>query len=65
MDNSTWLNILLLAAATNFDLSEYQSPNNDYVKNCPKVEWEEDMGKTIPFCKIDGQLCNQQCRRKS
>ena len=30
-------------------------------KNCPMVEWEHDMGATIPFCKLDKKFCNGQC----
>ena len=30
-------------------------------KNCPMVEWEPDMGMTIPFCKLDNKFCNGQC----
>lgn len=28
---------------------------------CPMVEWEQEMGKTIPFCKMDGGFCDYQC----
>ena len=37
--------------------------DHDYVQNCQSVEWEQDMGAHIPFCKLDGELCNMQCRR--
>ena len=30
-------------------------------KNCPMVEWEQDMGATVPYCKWDNTLCNGQC----
>ena len=30
-------------------------------KNCPMVEWEQDMGATVPYCKLYGTLCNYQC----
>ena len=30
-------------------------------KNCPMVEWEQDMGATVPYCKLDNALCNGQC----
>lgn len=32
------------------------------IKNCQYVEWEQDMGKSIPFCKITGEYCNGQCK---
>lgn len=33
-------------------------------RNCPMVEWEHDMGKSIPFCKLDKAFCNGQCSFK-
>lgn len=30
-------------------------------KNCQMVEWEQDMEKSIPFCKLDQRYCNGQC----
>ena len=30
-------------------------------RNCPMVEWEKDMGATVPYCKLDKTLCNGQC----
>ena len=30
-------------------------------KNCPMVEWEQDMGATVPYCKLNKALCNGQC----
>ena len=30
-------------------------------KNCPMVEWEQDMGATVPYCKLYKALCNGQC----
>lgn len=30
-------------------------------KNCLNIEWEHDMGATIPFCKLDNAFCNGQC----
>ena len=32
------------------------------VENCLHVEWEQDMGRKIPFCKITGEYCNGQCK---
>jgi len=34
-------------------------------KNCPMVEWEHDMGATVPYCKIYRTLCNGQCTFKT
>lgn len=33
-------------------------------KNCPMVEWEQDMGATVPYCKLDKAFCNGQCSFK-
>lgn len=33
-------------------------------KSCPMVEWEQDMGATVPYCKLDNALCNGQCSFK-
>lgn len=69
MEDSSWLALLLLvymAKEKGVDISELtRDLDDEYVKTCPNVEWEEDMGKTIPFCKIDRQFCNQQCKRES
>lgn len=32
-------------------------------ENCEHIEWEQDMGMHIPFCKLDGKLCNVQCTK--
>lgn len=32
-------------------------------EECENVEWEQDMGAHIPFCKLDGEICNMQCMR--
>lgn len=34
-------------------------------KNCPMIEWEQDMGATVPCCKLDNTLCNCQCTFKT
>ena len=33
-------------------------------EECENVEWEQDMGAHIPFCKLDGKICNMQCMRR-
>lgn len=30
-------------------------------RNCPMVEWEQNMGATVPYCKLDNSYCNGQC----
>ena len=34
-------------------------------KNCPMVEWEQDMGATVPYCKLNNSYCNGQCTFKT
>ena len=34
-------------------------------RNCPMVEWEQDMGATIPYCKLYNSYCNGQCTFKT
>lgn len=33
-------------------------------EECDNVEWEEDMGAHIPFCKLDGEICDMQYMRR-
>ena len=33
------------------------------IENCQYVEWEQDMGRKIPFCKITGAYCSGQCKQ--
>jgi len=47
------------------DLLKQEKANDDFVKNCPSVEWEQDMHADIPFCKLDGEMCNMQCRNRN
>lgn len=35
-----------------------------YMKNCPHVEFEQDMGAHIPICKLDRCPCYVQCLEK-
>ena len=71
MKDNDWL-LLFLLLYYNPDFvnqinKEYQQiqKNKNYQYNCPNIEWEEDMGAHIPFCKQDGNFCNLQCRRKN
>lgn len=47
------------------DLLKQEKANDDFVKNCPSVEWEQDMHADIPFCTLDGEMCNMQCRNRN
>ena len=47
------------------DMLEQEKADTEFVKNCPSVEWEQDMHADIPFCKLDGEMCNMQCRNRN
>ena len=55
MQNATLLN------AFNPEVIALRNKVIELQKNCPVVEWEHDMGATIPFCKLDNSFCNGQC----
>jgi len=40
---------------------EEEARKENIMKNCNHIEYEQDMGAHIPFCKLDGQMCNMQC----
>ena len=71
--DNNWLTLMLLLtymAMQNPDGQIEIIPINDPYKelkslqeSCPKIEWEQDMNACVPFCMIDGQLCNGQCRK--
>lgn len=43
------------------DVIAYQKSKQHIIENCPFVEWEQDMGVTIQYCKLDNSFCNGQC----
>ena len=47
------------------DMLEQEKADTEFVKNCPSVEWEQDMHADIPFCTLDGEMCNTQCRNRN
>lgn len=47
------------------DMLEQEKADTEFVKNCPSVEWEQDMHADIPFCKFDNEMCNMQCRNRN
>jgi len=55
MQNATVLN------AFNPEFIKFRNKVIELQKDCPMVEWEHDMGATIPFCKLDNSFCNGQC----
>lgn len=70
-NDEAWMMLLLLCSAQEqgkelsfIDILEQETANDEFVKNCPSVEWEQDMHANIPFCKLDGEMCNMQCQNR-
>ena len=71
--DNNWLPLMLLLTYMAMQNSDGQIEsiriNDPYEKlkslqeSCPTIEWEQDMNARVPFCMIDGQLCNGQCRK--
>lgn len=69
-NDEAWIIMLLLlhyaqeqGKELNFeDIFKQEKADTEFVKNCPSAEWEQDMHANIPFCKLDGKMCNMQCR---
>lgn len=58
---------LMLLAAFYSNLKEFENrkqADEEMRRNCPSIEWEQDMGAHVPFCKIYGGMCNMQCLQK-
>lgn len=45
----------------NLEILAFRNKVIEIQKTCPMVEWEHDMGATIPYCKLDNSYCNGQC----
>ena len=43
------------------EILAFRNKVTELQKNCPSVEWEQDMGATVPYCKLYKTLCNGQC----
>ena len=70
MEDNNWLLLFLLFCmhseireSVNKEF-EQRKEEEEYQRNCPHVEWEQDMNAHIPFCKLDGDFCKMQCRRR-
>jgi len=69
-NDDAWLILFLLLYSTQeqgkeisfSDILEQEKADTEFVKNCPSVEWEQDMHADVPFCKLDGEMCNMQFR---
>lgn len=53
-----------LVAAFNPEVVAFRNKVIELQKNCTMVEWEQDMGATVPYCKLYKTLCNGQCTFK-
>jgi len=63
--SSQQVNTLIDPSSMPFSLVGMEKYNNEkkIQENCENIEWEQDMGMHIPFCKLDGKLCNVQCTK--
>ena len=52
---------LSLISAFNPETLAFRNKVIELQKNCSEVEWEQDMGATVPYCKLYKTLCNGQC----
>ena len=69
MEDNDWLMLFLLCSLPEVKESinkefEQIKKEKEYQQNCPNIEWWQDMNAHIPFCKIDGDVCDMQCRKK-
>ena len=58
MDAFNLINSDFIRAFSNYIVSN----KKDYEQECPFIEFEQDMDHAIPFCRLDGQMCNAQCK---
>lgn len=66
MNNNDILSVLngqtsALTYAFNPETLAFRNKVIELQRNCHMVEWEQDMGATVPYCKLDKTLCNGQC----
>lgn len=43
------------------DVIAYQKSKQHIIENCSFVEWEQDMCRRIPVCRMTNQYCSAQC----
>ena len=70
MNNNDILSVLYgqnsaIVNAFNPETLAFRNKVIELQKNCPVVEWEQDMGATILYCKLDNSYCNGQCTFKT
>ena len=72
-NNEAWMTLILLLYSTyeqdkeiSFnDVFKQEKADEQFIRNCPSVDWEQDMNANVPFCKLDGKMCNMQCRNRN
>lgn len=66
MNDESWLGLLLLLgyswkAGNLVSSSDEEKQKRFIMENCPLIEYEQDMGAHIPFCRMNNEPCNMQC----
>ena len=54
-----------IISAFNPEITAFRNKVIELQRNCPMVEWEQDMGATVPYCKLNNSYCNGQCTFKT
>lgn len=44
-----------------FSSKEKAKQKEELQQNCPNIEWEQDMGAHIPFCRLTNDFCDYHC----
>ena len=40
---------------------EKEKQKDELQRSCPNIEWEQDMGAHIPFCRLTNDFCDCHC----
>lgn len=63
-DSECWL-LLFFLFSMNPDAIQKsikkEKQKEEMQRNCPYIEWEQDMGAHIPFCRLTNDFCNYHC----
>ena len=67
-DFDLWLLLFLLFSIDPDGCKEAIEKDREKVKqkdelqrSCPNIEWEQDMGACIPFCRLTNDFCDCHC----
>lgn len=71
MTNSDYLLMLFLLFSMNPDPDGFKKAiekdrekakqKDELQRSCPNIEWEQDMGACIPFCRLTNDFCDCHC----